>query len=905
MASDLPCARVDAQGVVIEANTSLRQMMPDLVGSTLSDSFDIDHDFLQSLDTGAAGACGAYRIPTGEPMPVIMQVVCRVQETGASLVTVTDCAPLRKAESVRFNKTPYTVMRVSGDGIIRFANDEGLKALGRDVSEVIGHPLQEFVVAADKSSVASTLAACIRETSPKTLNTQILKPPGSQVEMENAALVFTPDMTLSRQSVGAVVVIEASIIKRVRADIAKIALDPCNKDWRSRLGMILDAIQPAIKFDHAIFGVYAKNLELFKAVAVYPHDDTLWPERWLELEPGFVKKFIDEGEYAIGRISEWVEKHPALLHNEVTKAYTDAKIESSVTLVVNGPDGATSALSLCAKELDRYTMADYNVLHDLNLDPILLRCEDQLRQESVSFAEEIKLIVAKSTDLIQGAQRVVERIRGRLNWDLAAVYQVDRLKKCFHLIAQSPKVDETGKPIELEEDRPFGDGGILDSTLSKNEMRIVNGVGKLGVEQYRYRPRHSSVQSVMTIPISLSGRVGWIFLVESNKMKAFLGPDRTSLEQLKNDLESGLQDRLHSDLNDELMRASERGIVLVGADGVILDRNPAAEQMLALVDTPLGDPTPLWDYAYNDHARSVLKGSVNTLHRRIELIANDGSSRLVLASRSEFHDSFNTFIWFFTDLRKLAWSRDLRFLRETVTEIAQQTRAPISIASTLFRELVKRPTTEGAPTSDGSAEERFLTLCKRLSSELCKADITYERLAEAVSVRQNPMRMCEPVDLMTCVDNIVESLPERDRRVIERSGDDGPFMVQGDEERLSFIIRSILGYLLLTRPIDDTRVHLSLRLQTSSRYEGPVVRIKLSFSKESQALRPGVESAGNSADPLQFVFDSARDDARLAMSTIRAVINAHKGVFVTEPKDIRDGDMSRPVTSFKIQLLSA
>ncbi|MFM0521832.1 PAS domain-containing protein [Caballeronia jiangsuensis] len=898
LASDLPCAFVDGQGVVIEANEALNALSPGLVGSTLADAFGIDPAALADEHADAPGVCGIWESKFREQLPAVVRVVYRVRDTDRKVAIVTDCTALRRAETVRFSRTPYTVMRVSVDGIVRYANEEAQKIFGREPGDVTGQALEAFFPADLGAPIRETLAECVSNGTHKTLRVLLPRRPGAS--LCEALLVFTPDLTLFGHAFGAVVVIESSLTRQVRGEIATIALDQLNQDWRCRLGAILEKIQPLIPFDHAIFGIYADNCKLFKAVALYGKEKVVWPERWLPLDAGLVQNMIEQKDFISGSISEALIKHPSLAKNEVVNAYRGARIESSVTLIVNGPNGATSALSLCSTACQRYKWSDYETLSDLGLESILLRCEEQLKQEGHLFRADIKQIVNRFKDPLKGAKRVVEEMQSRLKWDLVALYRVDRLAGSFICIAHAPRNGDDRVPeahVPLKE-------GILGATLDSGEgVAVVNGVGESGVDQCGYRRTRSWVKSVMTFTIELSNRPRWIFLIESKKLKAFLGPDSDSLLELRTDIQHSLQERLHTETNARLMRESERGTVLVGMDGVILENNPAASDMLGLENVQRGDPKPIWDYGSNEHARIVLTGGVgvSTSNRRIELVATDGSKRLVMATRVTLNDAFDTAIWFFTDLSTLAWSRDMRYLREVVAEVAQQARAPISLASSLFRQLARQSGPDARSSVDSNTAQ-FKDLCKRLSAELCKADITYERLVEADPVRDKPMRNDAPVDLRACLDGIVATLPERDQRVLQRFSDEGPFIVEGDEERLAFVIRSILGYLLLTRPIDDTLIRLSLRLRLPPQHWPPAVRLKMYFARPSNALRPGAVAQSREADPLQFVFDAARDSARLAMGSIRAVVGAHHGTLTTEPRDIRDGDFSRPLTSFKIML---
>ena len=196
-------------------------------------------------------------------------------------------------------------------------------------------------------------------------------------------------------------------------------------------------------------------------------------------------------------------------------------------------------------------------------------------------------------------------------------------------------------------------------------------------------------------------------------------------------------------------------------------------------------------------------------------------------------------------------------------------------------------------------------VCTRLMAELSKADITFERLAEAASIRRTPKRKSKPVNLASCVTGVVNSLPERDQHHIQLPIPTEPVLVQGDEARLAFVVRSILDYMLSTRPIDGTHIAVMLGSVERDRYQGLVAELEFKLVTATQTDdSDSPDSPGDRCtnDPLQFVFDAARDDARLALPTIREVIRAHGGFFATGPRNTSDADSSKPLTSFKMQL---
>ncbi|WP_429478082.1 PAS domain-containing protein [Paraburkholderia atlantica] len=689
----------------------------------------------------------------------------------------------------------------------------------------------------------------------------------------------------------------------MRNEIAKIALDPCNKVWRERLRLILQKVRQVVDFEHAIFGVYADDLTLFRAVAIFEEHSIDWPARWMVLPPGFVRSWIDAGVYWVEDLETFVDEHEVLRSSEVVQAYLRAGIRSSVTLIVQSNEGPTSALTLCSKAPHQFNEEHCAILREIGLEPVLLRCEAQIRQERQAFAEEVREIVATSDDLAAGCMDIVDKIRTRLDWDFAALFRVDRHQSQFRLVHQSVS-DERFREASGTNYVQSIIKGMLGATLQQGTVLTVDSVHAGDADQYGFLRALKGARSVMTVPIRLNHRVRWILHVESAETHCFRGPDQEEVKHLSRLIEAGLAQRMLQEIKAFVMHESERGIVMVGMDGEVLEMNKAAAGMLGRPTLQVTEPFRLSDHAYNDHARAVLDREVNTSNRRIELKGEHGERCLVFATCKDLEESFDTALWFFTDLRKMAWDRDMRFLRETVAEFAQQARPPLSLASSLVRQLPKVIRALMAPQNDeekAHSQVRAEETCDRIALEIGKADITFERLAEAHAIRQTPMRERQRVNLAHCLDGVIEAFPKRDQRHIDFERDAQAVCIMGDEGRLSFVVRSILAHLLRTRPFDDTRILTKLSIVDCSDRPEQTALVRLCFQ-----LSGPVETARTSRHPgrqdaLQAAYDEARSDASLAFDAIWRVVHAHDGLIETEPPESFRRDPSVIVTSFAMR----
>jgi PAS domain-containing protein len=716
-------------------------------------------------------------------------------------------------------------------------------------------------------------------------------------------LVLTPDLTADHRPLGSLVVIQSTLLERVRDEISTLAHDPAIPSWEKRLELILECVRRVFDFDHANFGIYADDVSVFRAFAIFPRDRLRWSERWLRL-PANIEPWLRSGKTAVPDINKFLKEYPELATSEVAQMYVSKHMRSSVTLVATGAQNLpTSALSFSSKQVGRFGQAHVDLLRDLDLEPVLIRIENEIRSDREALAARLRSELASAPSLPEVARNIVDQIASSFRWDFVALFRVNRHMNQFELFHHNPCKECFALDAAFLQRI---DQGMLASTLREHRTLIVNDIGDPEVEQFDYIGLGRPIRSAMTIPVHLNGRIRWILNIESKVAHAFHGPDREAIERMTESIEEGLRQRTLAEINKLVLRETEQGVVTVGMDGTILGTNAVAESLLGRSgSTASGAPREFLSmYASPDDPRAVdvLKGQGGTEKRRIELVGDDGEIRPVLATRKALDESFDAALWFLIDLRSDRWTVDLRFLRETVTDVAQQTRAPLALASSLARQLPQlwttvRRTAESGVSSQGESED----LSKRLIAEINKADITFERLAENLNVRRNPAGNMKRLDLRFCVDSVIDGLPRRDRDRIVRVKPQTPVFVNGDPERLTFAVRSIVAHLMRVLPADENaRAHVELSLH------GMSATLVMAFADCADA---GIETNGDVAsvanarpDALWRAYEAARGDASLGLSAVRRVIKAHGGTLKARAGNAEPGDPSPPWVAFRVTL---
>ncbi|SAL68171.1 sensory histidine kinase AtoS [Caballeronia udeis] len=901
MVSGATYAVIDLDARVVRASEALQTMIPGIAGNSIVDVFQVDSALLLGHDAPYRTVPGMYANARGESVPAMLQAMVELPDTGHRLILVTDGAPFRRAESQRFDSTPYAIMRVSPDGIVHFANAEAYNLLSLMPGDVTGRPLETLFEGCDGANIARQLEECLRTLEPVPVNVSLCNRTDNR---EQVRLLLTADLTADHRPLGALVVIQSTLLERVRDEIAKLAHDQTIPSWEQRLESIIESIRKVFDFDHANFGIYADDVSVFRALAIFPRDRMKWTERWLRL-PENILPWLESGKTAVPDINRFLKDYPALATSEVAQMYVSKHMRSSVTLVARGAKNLpTSALSFSSKHAGRFGQAHVDLLRDLDLEPVLIRIENEIRSDREALAARLRSDLAKAPSLPDMARDIVDQIAISFRWDFVALFRVDRHMKQFELFYHNP----CKKAFELDTAylQPI-EQGMLAATLREKSTLIVNDIDEPGVEQFNYIGLGRPARSAMTIPVHLNGRIRWILNIESKVAHAFHGPDREAIERLTESIEEGLKQRTLVEINKLVLRETEQGVVTVGMDGMILGTNAVAESLLGRPGNSAGGSQREFFsmYASPDDPRAVdvLKGLGRTEKRRIELVGDDGEIRPVLATRKALDESFDAALWFLIDLRSDRWTVDLRFLRETVTDVAQQTRAPLALASSLARQLIGLATTGRDATESGapaSALPKKEDLSTRLIAEINKADITFERLAENLNIRRNPAGNMQRLDLRFCIDSVIDGLPNRDRDRIDKVRPETPVFVNGDPDRLMYVVRSIMAHLMRVAADENARVCVALSLQGSS------ATLVLAIADCPGA---GVETDGDDAflanarpDALWRAYKAARGDASLGLSAVRRVIKAYDGSLKARAGDAEPGDPSPPWVAFRVIL---
>ena len=152
-------------------------------------------------------------------------------------------------------------------------------------------------------------------------------------------------------------------------------------------------------------------------------------------------------------------------------------------------------------------------------------------------------------------------------------------------------------------------------------------------------------------------------------------------------------------------------------------------------------------------------GIQHRLHIHLTIGDAPRTELTTLANREPLNDDYGHQLWLFTSLADQSRESDWGYLEETVTAVARETRAPLLMADGLLR---------GAASLLSKPElmRNCAELLEQAANHLLRADLTFERLSDRLTVQQTPQEAPEQFDVLEVLYHEVEGLPVEDRDAI-------------------------------------------------------------------------------------------------------------------------------------------
>jgi PAS domain-containing protein len=862
--SNFAVAEIDGDGAISYANRALMDLLPDALGRDFAALFgsrsqDVRKALISKKPRTLRLDLQRNNLPSVHLRGEMGPLSDEKDRVGAyALLLAVD------GEQARFDALPDGILRLDQDGNVVFANKAAKELLGDSGGMLLGRFVDELFEFDGGANYPSSIARWVQSSDG--LKEPAITRPLDGRDTEPVRLTIVPSFDSPESRSGWVLTIVKTAKEQVQVELQRLLSIPDGEPEHLIRG-IMQAIQSILPYEMATFIVYTNDLKFCKTLVVHPQPDWPWTTAWFPLGPG-VRAFL-LGNHTWGDIESATAKlAPEVEDDQVYRHIRNDGMKRYVTLpITGGGEQVRAAFTLHSKDPDRYDGSEIGVMRELGVEKALIVAEADITRKYDERIRKLEEQLAAATEYQELAHVLASGIAACFGWDYVAVFAVDRHRNRFWLVDQC---DKTGNPIINKEYTQGLGEGLLGAALEANAPRVEPDI-ETGV-RYAYKPVVAGRRSALAIPIRVvqgqakpaSNEIEWMLNVEASQRNAFQGHNMEALTKLLTQCEGILRQRWHKAVQGSLLDAVEQAVIVVDRAGTIRLANRWANALLRRKDDELLGRT-IVEFGADQTDRRLLKSN-NLLEKgRVTLSVAEDVTAPALMTRLEINDDYRHQLLLFTDLRERKQQMEWSYLEQTVNEVAQTTRRPLMLATSLV---------QTAADQIGS-ETAVRELLEQAVRHLDKADITYERLANTLSVRQDPDRPAEVFDVVVVLRDAVAVLPDEDVACCELGDlDFPPFPIWGWPEQLKFAFRSLLGHLLLYRP---SSAKVSIRL-TNTAEGGLTVRLSVPKSREANET----EEAG---DCISIAAQRASVAASLAPEAVGAAVSRHHGQFYFDEHD--------------------
>src|SRR5262245_946399 len=728
------------------------------------------------------------------PPPALLRTATRpslvlaqpVRVADGLLVLIISLDAVQQAEERKFEMTPYGVVRLRLDGVVDFANSAARRLwneaelVGRDFVDLLPEAFHDEFRAKLNDVLDTKMSRSVKLTSGATVLV------GERMVHSEPRLTLLPEFLLDSTLRGVLVVIREGILDALRVALREAALEtakaeptPCSDGGpaatcRDRTSRMLDVLREAVPHGLAIVSEVSGSGDWVLPILLHPDPPQRWPRMWWRMSEA-ERKLLDSGVPYREELSNWLAHNPDRKDEPLLKLLQEVRPKGkpleSFAVVPIRPLGRTEAvLTLASTQPGHFRLADDGdaaedaqdelprdplaVLARLGLDTLLVAMLRRARREEEAARRNLVASIESAGTVPEATFVLLRELVGYFGWDHAAVFTTHHTDagETFRLFAQFPETEDGAPhPIAIPPDytqplydpgpgAPLDEAHALASGMLGAAVRSARhgGSGVLvapdatkldtaGRRPHWFRSISDEQRSALTIAITINGRTRWVLDTVSRHANAFIEEDGDRVAPLVKRLAarvSALRDRK---LNDRLTRLIDEAVLITDDSGVILRANPRACELLGLPPDDDGANRRLPDFVRGPDGAKLPGADQEYAKLLIGPVGGIGVETRI--RRLEDTTETPDIIWLLRGADRETYNADTRYIAETVQEVARQVRAPLLLAATLVKQLGR-----------GALQDAVAPVAKQVREEIAKADITFERLAEARGARRQPKR---------------------------------------------------------------------------------------------------------------------------------------------------------------------
>lgn len=854
--------QVDRRGIIHYANPAMNSLLrtDDCRGLRLKDFFGKQGRFVRQALTGRRDNNPVLRRMfmrlADDTVPVSAEfgpLLFDGKVTGGYAVVV-DISRFVKAEQKAYEASQLGIVKMDTDLRITFVNDKAVEILGiarEEKATLVGRRILDlFDDDESRRTIKQNLK--LRHEGRGSEYTVYYRRP-SDGRTVPILINGMPEFDNLNELTGYFGIFQSLEFERARAAIHELTESIVEPD--RLLDSLFKVIGDVIDFKFATVAVYTEDMAYARVVHFFPKPEPMWETQWFPISDD-LKKWIT-GKQTWGRdIEAFVKDQPGtedIATDPVIRRLPKEGYRSFVCLPIRQAERVIAVVTLFTKQYDSYDGRHRKLMeNELPIEKAV--CVALYGRERIEQAFLHKLLkqlagCSHSEDVATG---LVEELCRFYRWQNVAIFKVNTVRGQFELLAQAAGA-EGGYTLPRDFRQPI-DTGILGWV--SRECKPVNvGDVKGNHELAKYfLSSNPKTNSELCLPIRVMGKIRWLLNVEDSRRNAFGGPEIQILQRVIGEIESTLEGLFHRITFEEIFAVATNGVVITDTEGVIIRCNRPAAGMLQ-ISAQEAEGQKIQSFIGDEKSRKRI-ASDNQIHAlKVELRGRDNKTTVALVNGSVLPDEYDTKVLFLQDIGALEWQHESRAIGAALSEVAAQTRVPLSLAASLVRRV-------GRAVGEGELSE----LIDNAIRQIGKVEMTYDRVLAARHPEALPKLRPVDVDVGRIVEAASRELPAEELEDIDVEREPGLPTVRCDAFQLAFVVRSILGYLLRIKPLDA-------RIKVRVRRTQDMVTVSITG--------PGpAEPRPDAADFLTEAEEQARASVSLGEPLIETIIEKnHRGSY--------------------------
>ncbi len=793
---------VDSEGRIISANASMNRLLDvdDCRGFYLPKYFGQEEGFVaDALCTPQAAAPVLRRMEVtldgGREIPVTAefgQISVGKHNYGAYAILV-DVTSLIEAEYRAYDASELGILKFDLDHCVTFANKTAIRLFGRPAAALLGTSVFKLFPEADSQSKIKEQLKDREQGKGGTYSLHYRrKSDGKTLKLRINAM---PQYDNLGNRSGVFVVCE-DISKAEKAREIQNLIQEHEKAHKLFDGLF-EQLKSVIDFDFATIAVYSTDMSVARVTHFHPRPQPLWPTLWFPVSPE-MRAWIEgrtEGTYYQPDISTFIDTQPGteeIAVDPTVKRLVKEGYKAFICYPIWEAGRVAAVMTLLSFQKDFYDAGHEKLLKELPIDRVIRTGLAYVDRATYRFLHNLNKQISAQTDTKGVAELLVKELANFYGWQNVSIFKVNRLRQTFELLAQERGAIE-GFLLSGNHQQPLHKG-ILGKVLERGKPINVPDTRARKGDAAAYVASNPRARSECCLPVRILGDTVWLLNLEDARLNAFSSEDLKALQRIIEDIETTLETTFRGIILDEIFKVASDGIVITDAEDRIRRANPPARALLKL-DREGNDSRKLTDFFVDEEMRHVLSKGKQIAPSRAELKTAEGSRVSALVSGSVLPEEYGRRVIFLKEMEAIEWRRDSRAISTALSEIMAQTRTPLSVAATLLNRATR-----------SISDEAGRLLVEQAIHQISRAEVAYDRITLCGDSEAEQKRASLPLDRL--IQKSLNDLGVKVSREVDLAIDDGLPRVHGDAYEITFVIESILSYLLRNKPLDERiRVH--------------------------------------------------------------------------------------------------